>query len=101
MGKVLVVDGGASTRAAIFDAAMARKASLNGWAGVIINGCVRNKEALESISIGVKALCTHPERGRGKSSKSGGKLAISGVVFAEGKYVYADEVSTVWDMRKT
>lgn len=92
-GKVLVIDGGGSTRGAIFDSAMASKASSNGWAGVIINGCVRNAAALSSVSIGIKATCTHPARAKGKSSKSGIKVSFAGVVFGPGRYVYADEVS--------
>lgn len=89
-GKVLVVDGGGSTRAAIFDVSMANKATSNGWAGVIINGCVRNVESLKSVSIGIKAICTHPERGKGRSHKKGAKLKIAGTIFSQGKYVYAD-----------
>ena len=89
----MVVDGGGSTRAAVFDAAMANQAVSNGWAGVIINGCIRNSESMGSISLGVKAIGTHPERGKGKSGKNGSKISFGGVSFAQGKYVYADPVS--------
>lgn len=32
----------------------------NGWQGIIINGCIRDSEDIGKMSIGVKALGTHP-----------------------------------------
>ncbi|KAJ7394428.1 hypothetical protein OS493_000237 [Desmophyllum pertusum] len=38
-----------------------------GWAGVVINGCIRDSEEIAEIQIGVKALATMPR----KSKKTG------------------------------
>ncbi len=61
-GKVLVVDGG-GMNGALFDASSVTIAQQNGWKGVIINGYVRNGQALQSMPFGVKALGTHPQKG--------------------------------------
>lgn len=39
--RVLVVDGGGSTRCALAGDQLATLALENGWAGVVINGCIR------------------------------------------------------------
>ena len=41
-GKVLVVDGGASIRRALVGGNVAQLAAEKGWAGLVINGCVRD-----------------------------------------------------------
>src|SRR5690349_23851527 len=41
-GRVLVVDGGGSTRCALLGDNLAKQAADNGWAGVVVNGCVRD-----------------------------------------------------------
>lgn len=61
-GRVLVVDTQASLRVAMLGDNMARRAADNGWAGLIINGAVRDASALTNIAIGVKALGTNPRR---------------------------------------
>ena len=45
-GQVLVVNGGASQRCALFGGNLAKLAADNGWAGIIINGCVRDTAEL-------------------------------------------------------
>ena len=61
------------------------------WAGVIVNGCIRDSAVIATISIGVKALDTHPQ----KSVKRGlGERDIpvrfAGVEFIPGHWVCAD-----------
>lgn len=90
-GRVLVVDGGGSTRCALLGDNLARLAIENGWAGVVINGCVRDAAALESLPLGVKALGTNPR----PSEKSGvGEVEVpvefGGVSFEPGALLYAD-----------
>jgi len=63
----------------------------NGWAGVIVNGCVRDADALGQLPLGIKAKGTHPR----KSVKAGAgdtqvTLAFSGVMIAPGDMIYAD-----------
>ena len=91
-GKVLVVDGGGSLRCALVGDQIGQLAVDNGWAGIIVYGCIRDSAALGQMLIGVCALATHPV----KSIKKGvgeKQLAVSfaGVQFVPGNYVYIDE----------
>lgn len=90
-GRVLVVDAGGSVRCAVLGDRLARMASDNGWAGVIVYGCVRDVDELADIPLGVQALATHPrksdKRGEGES---GAPLRITGVRIRPGDWIYAD-----------
>ena len=90
-GRVLVVDAGGSMRRACLGDMLAEQASVNGWAGLVIYGCIRDVDEIMATDIGVQALGTHPM----KTDKKGiGELGISvtfaGVTFSLGDYVYAD-----------
>jgi len=90
-GRVLVVDGGGSMRNALLGDMLAENAAKNGWAGLVIYGCIRDVDVIEQTAIGVQALGTHPR----KTEKRGlGDLNIpvtfGGVTFSPGDYVYAD-----------
>ncbi|MEJ8640709.1 ribonuclease E activity regulator RraA [Streptomyces sp. MS1.HAVA.3] len=61
-GAVLVVDGGGSPRTALVGDLLAGAAERNGWAGLIINGSVRDSVALGGLDLGIKALGTVPAR---------------------------------------
>lgn len=91
-GKVLVVDGGGSTRRAMLGDMLAAKAVENGWAGVIVNGCIRDSSEISEMDLGVKALGTCPmkteKRGLGDHNVP---VRFAGVDFVPGHYVYADE----------
>lgn len=90
-GKVLVVDGGSSMRRAMLGDMLAEKAAKNGWAGIIINGCVRDVNAMAEIDLGVQALGSHPLK-TDKRDIGDVNVAVSfgGVTFNPGHYVYAD-----------
>ena len=60
--RIMVVDGGGSLRRALLGDMIAANALANGWAGFIINGCVRDVDALKSMDLGVQALAAHPIR---------------------------------------
>ena len=90
-GRVLVVNGGASIQCALLGDMLGELAVRNGWAGVIVNGCVRDADALGQLPLGIKAKGTHPR----KSVKAGAgdtqvTLAFSGVMIAPGDMIYAD-----------
>jgi len=90
-GKVMVVDGGGSMRAALLGDMLADKAVSNGWAGLVIYGCIRDVDVIGKTDLGVQALGTHPR----KTEKHGvGQLNVpvtfGGVTFHPGHYVYAD-----------
>src|SRR3569833_1474634 len=61
-GRVLVVDGGASLRCALVGGNLGQLAENNGWAGIVVNGCVRDSDEINACRIGVRALATHPQR---------------------------------------
>lgn len=95
-GKILVVDGGASLSRAMLGDLLAEKAMSNGWQGIIINGCVRDVNALSKIPLGIKALAAHPL----KTEKRGGgdinvSVNIGGVEMYAGDYIYADHNGVV------
>jgi regulator of ribonuclease activity A len=90
-GKVLVIDGGGSLRCALIGDKMAQLALGNHWAGIIVNGCIRDSVELEEIAIGIRALNTNPIR----SAKNGtGEVRIpvsfGGVTMTPGEHIYAD-----------
>lgn len=69
-GRVLVVDGGASLRCALVGDQLAQLAVHNGWAGIVVQGCIRDSAAIAEMPIGVQAMGTHPlksvKRGEGQ-----------------------------------
>lgn len=91
-GRVLVVDGGGSMRCALLGDVLAALGADNGWAGVVIHGCVRDTSDLAGIALGVKALAAHPRKsrkqGRGERDVT---VAFAGVTIRPGDHVYADE----------
>ena len=90
-GRVLVVDGGGSVQRAMVGGDLAQLALDNGWAGIVVNGCVRDSHELAVVAVGVRALATCPR----KSAKAGqGEIdvpvAFANVIFHPGEFVYAD-----------
>lgn len=90
-GKVMVVDGGGSLRRALLGDMVAADAVSNGWAGLIIYGCVRDVDALAELDIGVQALAAVPLKTE-KRNIGDLNVAVSfgGITFVPGEYVYAD-----------
>jgi regulator of ribonuclease activity A len=91
-GRVLVVDGGGSLRCALVGDQLARLGNGNGWAGILVYGCIRDSRAIAEMDIGVLALATHPQ----KSVKKGVgdadiPVTFGGVTFHPGEHLYADE----------
>ena len=90
-GRVLVVDGGGSLRHALLGDLLAAAAAENGWQGLLINGCVRDVEILETIDLGVKALNAHPvktdKRGEGQLEIN---VSFAGATIRPGSHLYAD-----------
>jgi regulator of ribonuclease activity A len=92
VGKVLVVDGGASLRRALLGGNLGAAAALNGWAGVVIDGCVRDSAELAGHAVGIRALAPMPwpteKRNEGQSEVA---VQIQGVWVHPGDWLYADE----------
>jgi regulator of ribonuclease activity A len=91
-GKVLVVDGGASLRRALLGGNLGAAAQRNGWAGVVIDGCVRDCLELAELQLGIRALAPMPmpteKRGQGQQ---GVPVRIQGILVRPGDWLYADE----------
>ncbi len=90
-GRVLVVDGGGSMRCAMVGDQLAALGVENGWAGILVYGCIRDSAAISAMDIGVFALGTHPR----KTIKKGvGErdipVTFGGQTFTPGHFVYAD-----------
>ncbi|MEK0428817.1 MAG: hypothetical protein RL001_1344 [Pseudomonadota bacterium] len=91
-GKILVVDGGGSLRSALVGGNLGKLAEGNGWAGIIVNGCVRDTLELNVCDVGVLALGTIPRRSERKSvGEKDTVVNMSGVLVHPGDMIYADE----------
>ncbi len=89
--RVLVVDGAGSVRCALMGDMLARLAHENGWAGVVVNGAIRDSEEISTIPIGVKALAACPRRsGKAGEGQRDVTVAFAGVSFEPGEILYAD-----------
>ncbi|WP_029116161.1 ribonuclease E activity regulator RraA [Mycobacterium sp. URHB0044] len=91
-GGVLVIDGAGSLHTALVGDVIAALGRDSGWAGLIINGAVRDAAVLRTLDIGIKALGTNPR----KSTKTGEgdrdvAVTFGGVTFVPGEVVYCDE----------
>ena len=72
-GRVLVVDAGGISTVALLGDLIANSGIENNWAGIIINGYIRDIEIIKTLSIGVQALGAFPiksaKRGLGELGK--------------------------------
>lgn len=90
-GRVLVVDGGGSLNCALLGDQLATMAADNGWAGVVVNGCVRDVEVTRGIDIGLRALAACPVRSekRGEGQRNAA-VWFAGAQIHAGHWLYAD-----------
>ena len=91
-GRVLVVDGGGSLRRALLGDILAGMAADNGWAGVIVNGCIRDSADIAAIDVGIMALATVPlKSGKRGDGETGVSVTFAGITIRPGEFLYADE----------
>jgi regulator of ribonuclease activity A len=90
-GRVLVVDGQGSRRCALIGGRLAALASANGWAGLVVYGCVRDVGEIAAAPLGVKALapCPRPPAKRG-TGEQGVPVSFAGITFVPGHWVWGD-----------
>jgi len=95
-GKVLVIDGGGSTRRALIDINTAQCAAHNNWEGIICYGSVRDVDSLEDIDIGIQAIAAIPvgasDQGIGEEDIA---INFAGVTIFPEDYVYADNTGII------
>ena len=91
IGKVLVVDGAGSLRRALLGGNLGAAAARNGWAGVVIDGCVRDVTELAVLDVGIRALAAIPmateRKNQGLQDLA---VQIQGVWVHPGDWLYAD-----------
>lgn len=90
-GKIMVIDGKASTSHALLGDMLAEKAVANRWQGIVVNGCIRDVGTINTLPIAVKALGTCPI----KTEKLGigdinTPIEFAGASFVAGQYIYGD-----------
>ncbi len=91
-GRVLVVDGGGSLRRALLGGNLGAAAARNGWAGVVIDGCVRDVAELRACEVGIRALASMPLPTERKTEGLRDlAVQIQGVWVRPGDWLYADE----------
>jgi regulator of ribonuclease activity A len=90
--RVLVVDGGGSLRRALLGGNLGAAAARNGWAGVVVDGCVRDMLELASAQVGIRALAAMPlPTERRTDGQMNLPVHIQGVWVRPGDWLYADE----------
>jgi len=90
-GKVLVVDGAGSLRRALLGGNLGVAAARNGWAGVVIDGCVRDVAELAVLDVGIRALASVPmPTDRKNQGLKDIAVQIQGVWVHPGDWLYAD-----------
>lgn len=90
-GRVLVVDGGGSLRRALLGGNLGTAAAKNGWAGVLVDGCVRDIDELKTCRVGIRALAAMPlpteKRNEGQRDVP---VQVQGVWLRPGDRLFAD-----------
>ena len=89
--KVLVIDASGITHASMIGGQIAESAVKNNWAGIVVNGCVRDVEELKNLPIGIFAKGVIPQK---TSKKNHGfedvLISFGSVIMTSGKWIYID-----------
>jgi len=92
VGRVLVVEGAGSLRRALVGGNLATAAARNGWAGIVVDGAVRDLAELSQAQVGIRALALVPMRtAKRDEGQSDLPVQIQGVWVRPGDWLYADE----------
>ncbi|MEN5116719.1 ribonuclease E activity regulator RraA [Luteimonas sp. TWI662] len=90
-GRVLVIDGGGSTRRSMLGDLLAAQAVANGWTGVIVHGAIRDSAVIAGMDLGVKALSTVPlKTDRRDQGLRDVPVTFGGVTLVAGEWLAAD-----------
>ncbi|KAL6839109.1 hypothetical protein ACP4OV_031163 [Aristida adscensionis] len=100
-GRILVIDGCGSKRCANAGGTLTNLAQSNGWAGIVVNGYIRDVDEINDCDIGVRALNSCPVR---PDKKGAGErhvpLTIAGTTIYDGNWLYADSDGIVVASKK-
>ena len=90
--KVLVIDASGVSHASMVGDQIAESAVKNNWAGIVVNGCVRDVEELKNLPIGIFAKGVVAQK---TSKKNHGfedvLIAFGSVVMTSGQWIYIDQ----------
>lgn len=90
-GSVLVVDGHGSLGCTLLGGNMAATLLENNWAGVVINGAIRDRDELSQLPFGVLALGSNPKRSlKEGAGRENVELHMGGALTRPGAMIYAD-----------
>jgi regulator of ribonuclease activity A len=90
--KVLVIDASGVTHASMIGDQIAESAVKNHWAGIVVNGCVRDVEELKNLPIGIFAKGAVSQKTNKKNHGFEDVLISFGsVVMTSGKWIYIDQ----------
>jgi len=91
-GRVLVVDGGGSMEYALLGDNIASLAQDAGWAGIVLNACVRDTVALDQLGLGVKALGSNPRpSGKEGAGEVDVDVGFGDITFTPGAILTSDD----------
>ena len=90
--KVLVIDASGVTHVSMIGNQIAESALQNHWAGIVVNGCVRDVEELKNLPIGIFAKGAVAQKTNKKNHGFEDVLISFGsVVMTSGKWIYIDQ----------
>ena len=91
-GRVLIIDGAASLACALVGGNLGALAQQQGWAAVIVNGCVRDTVELAGCGVAIRALAACPRRSRRLGAgEVSVPIEVGGVAIAQGQWCYGAE----------
>src|SRR5215211_7288056 len=92
----LVDEHGEALHSALIGDLIAGLAQENGWAGLVVNGAVRDTEALGALDLGIKALGSNPRKSaKLATGKVDVPVSFGGATFRPGRHLYSDEDGVV------
>ena len=95
-GKILLIDGGGSSRRALIDIELAELAVEKHWQGIVVYGAVRHVDELEECELGIQAIASIPVAADSQGSgEQGVPVNFAGVSFYEDDYLYADSTGII------
>lgn len=95
-GKILLVDGGGSTRRALIDASIAEQAMDNDWEGIVCYGSVRDVDALDELDIGILGVASIPVAAMSDGiGEFNVPVNFGGVTFLPDDHLYVDTTGVI------
>jgi regulator of ribonuclease activity A len=90
--KVLVIDAAGVSHASMIGDQIAESAVKNNWAGIVVNGCIRDVEELKNLPIGIFAKGAVSQKTNKKNHGFEDVLISFGsVIMTSGKWIYIDQ----------